>query len=132
MEMTEGDLEALHQKLTLKKQEGTLDSKQDMLLLATGFALDLVDGDLNDYFFNETGNHVKALLEALKELNAGEVHDLVKEALDQLSFTLPEDAVARQAFMTGIDQDILNTWDALTEDYYDVEQEFWQLLGGCA
>jgi len=132
MEMTEGDLEALHQKLTLKKQQGTLDSNQDMLLLATGFALDLVDGDLNDYFFNETGNHVKALLEALKELNAGEVHDLVKEALDQLSFTLPEDAVARQAFMTGIDQDILITWDALTEDYYDLEQEFWQLLGGCA
>lgn len=129
MEMTEGNLEALYQKLTLQKQEGTLDKKQEMLFLATGFALDLVDGDLNDYFFNETGNHVKALLEALKELEAFEVHDLIKEALDQLSFTLPEDVVARQAFMTEVDQEILDTWDALTEDYYDLEQEFWQLLG---
>lgn len=128
MDITEGNLEALYKGLTLKKQEGVLDKKQEMQHLATGFALDLVDGDLNDYFFNETGNHVKALLEALTEIGAVEVHDLLKEALDQLSFTLPEDVVGRQAFMTGLDQEILNTWDALTEDYYDIEQEFWQLL----
>jgi hypothetical protein len=129
MEMTEEYLETLYKGLILKKQEGTLDKKQEFLYLATGFALDLVDGDLNDYLFNETGNHVKALLEAFQELGAVEVHDLLKEALDQLSFTLPEDMVSRQAFMTEINQDVLTTWDALTEDYYDLEQEFWQLLG---
>lgn len=128
MEISEEKLAEQYKVLTLKRQESILDKKEDTLFLALGFAIDLVDGDLNDYLFNETGSHVNALLYALTELGATEVHDLFKEALDQLPFALPEDVAARQAFMIGLDQEVITTLDALTEDYYDLEQDFWQLL----
>lgn len=123
----EAKLEKLKQKLTLKGED-YLDQEEKALKLAVCFALDMVDGDLNDYFFNVSGKETYALVEALKHLGADDVAEVMESALSCLDAPLPEDIEARQAVLVAVDDETLEDWDNLTEDYYDLEPEFWNLL----
>ncbi len=128
--INESQLNTLYDMLKTEKKSGTLSQKKYDLWLVFGFAIDLVEGDLNDYFFNETGSTLEQLIKALTNLGATEVVSILEEALSLLDQPLPLDIESRQGRLMALNQDILEAWDELTEDYYDIEAEFWSLLVG--
>lgn len=124
---TENDMLKVYGELC--KRESTLISIEDRLwLVLFEFAVAMTEGDLNDYVFNETGSHVLELKRALTTLKAYDVLEIIDEVVVLFDGSIASDILERQSCIAMLDQEKIEALDDLTEDYYDLEESYWQTL----
>lgn len=124
---TENDIVMAFDVICKRKSIGFTPKDQFWFVLLE-FAVAMTEGDLNDYAFNATGRHFFDLKDALIALKARDVLEIIEAMTELLDGHVPVDIQERQSVLSLLNDESLEILDALTEDYYDVEESYWQLL----
>ena len=77
------------------------------------------NGGFDQYFFNSSGEYAHETLNALEEIKAPQMAELLNQAIKVFpSLPIPKDTEQRRECMEGISESISETWDKLDDLFY--------------